>query len=114
MKLLFRMSVLLVPSLVFALNTPASAKCNNFYDLCQGVKICTIGKTSGFANVIRDGLARNNGHVVWDGLNQCAGNGVMKGTAIDCWNNCSKGCTDNDYLLTAKTALGGDCNSLPK
>src|SRR5262245_26498680 len=96
------------------LTDEASARCRNFFDLCQAVKICTIGKTVGFANVIRDGLSRQDGHKVWDGLNQCHANGVMRGTAADCFGNCSAGCSDNEYLMTAGAALGGDCNSLPK
>lgn len=69
---------------IFATASPASARCRNFYDLCQFAKAWTIRHRSwGPAGVINDGVRRNDGHVVWDGLNQCHGQPVK--IADDRW-----------------------------
>jgi hypothetical protein len=90
-----------------------SACAARYRAVCAMITHC-VDKSVGFSMEIEQGHATDNGHMVWQGLNDCNANEVGKsGIQNQCWGECTAGCSDDDYLMAATAWHNRDCNQLP-
>jgi len=107
-------SLLVVCVAGLIINPPtAFARCRDYRAVCAMITDC-VDKSGGFSMEIEQGHATDNGHLVWQGLNDCNANEVGKsGIQNQCWGECTAGCSDDDYLMAATAWHNRDCNQLP-
>jgi hypothetical protein len=106
--------VVCVAGMIIDLNAPtAFARCRDYRAVCAMITDCT-DNSSNFSTEIEQGHATENGHLVWQGLNDCNANEVGKsGIQNKCWGECTVGCSDDDYLMAATAWHDRNCNQLP-
>ena len=91
----------------------AFARCRDYRAVCAMITECAddLGSSS---MEIEQGHATDNGHLVWQGLNDCNANEVGKSRIQNqCWGECTAGCSDDDYLMAATAWHNRNCNQLP-
>ncbi|MFY9837615.1 MAG: hypothetical protein WAK55_14340 [Xanthobacteraceae bacterium] len=106
--------VVCVAGLIIDLNAAtAFARCRDYRAVCAMITDCT-DNSGGFSMEIAQGHATENGHLVWQGLNDCNAKEVGKsGIRNKCWGECTAGCSDDDYLMAATAWHNRNCDQLP-